>query len=111
MFDNHCLNDTFSCILIDTMNNLTIKSTNNLCSYYVANVERHNANYFVAVIKAFDNLVFDRTIDVEQSLFEFFVPEACEAQFLALMDHFAQEGLISNLRKTENRLADPLEAV
>ena len=93
------------------MNNLTIKTTNNLCSYYVANVERHQANYFVAIMKAFDNLFFDRTIDVEQSLFEFFVPASNEAQFLELMDHFIQEGLVTNLTKTTNRLSDPDVAV
>jgi hypothetical protein len=93
------------------MNNLTIKSTNNLCSYYVANVDRHLSNYFVAIIKSFDNLVFDRTIDVETSLFEFFVPASCEEEFLSVMDYFIQEGLVANLRKTTNRLSDDSVAV
>jgi hypothetical protein len=62
--------------------------------------------YFVAIIKSFDNMVFDRTIDVETSLFEFFVPASCEEEFLSVMDYFIKEGLVANLRKTESRLND-----
>lgn len=93
------------------MNNFTIDDTKNYCPYYTANVDRHQSNYFVAIIKAFDNMVFDRTIDVDQSLFEFFVAPAYEQQFLDVMSLFEKQGLVANLRKLPNRLESPEELV
>lgn len=93
------------------MKNLTIHKPKDYCPYYVANVDRHMSYYFVAIMKSFDNMVFDRTIDVETSLFEFFVAPAFEQQFLDLMAYFATQGLVTNLQKRENRLQDPLEFV
>lgn len=93
------------------MKNLTIDNTKNYCPYYVANVDRHQSYYFVAIIKAFDNMVFDRTIDVEHSLFEFFVAPAYEQLFLDVMATFEAQGLVKNLRKLPNRLENPEELV
>lgn len=93
------------------MNNLTIHTSKDYCPYYVANVDRHMSYYFVAIMKSFDNMVFDRTIDVETSLFEFFVAPAFEEQFLDLMAYFKEQGLVANLEKRENRLQNPAESV
>lgn len=93
------------------MNNLTIDNTKNYCPYYTANVDRRQSYYFVAIIKAYDNMVFDRTIDADQSLFEFFVAPAYEQQFLNVMALFERKGLVTNLRKLPNRLAKPEEMV
>ena len=92
------------------MKNLTIDQPKNYL-YYTANIDRHQSYYFVAIIKAFDNMVFDRTIDVEQSLFEFFVAPAYEQLFLDVMARFAKEGLVANLQQSENRLIDPEQTV
>jgi len=93
------------------MKNLTIDQPKNYSLYYTANIDRHQSYYFVAIIKAFDNMVFDRTIDVEQSLFEFFVAPAYEQLFLDVMARFAKEGLVANLQQSENRLIDPEQTV
>ena len=93
------------------MKNLTIDTDKSYCPYYTANVDRHQSYYFVAIIKAFDNMVFDRTIDVEESLFEFFVAPAYEQQFLDIMAHFERQGLVANLRKLPNRLENGEELV
>jgi hypothetical protein len=49
-------------------------------------------------------MAFDRTLDKDQSIFEFFVPESMEPLFLKVMDRFEKEGIIQNLKKLPNRL-------
>ena len=93
------------------MNNLTIDDRTKYCPYYTANVDRHQSYFFVAIIKAYDNMVFDRTIDLETSLFEFFVAPDYEEQFLSVMATFETQGLVSNLSKLPNRLQNPHELV
>ena len=73
-------------------------------AYYQAHVGRSYCNYLVAILKSFDHMVFDRTIDVENSIFEFFVPQAMVPMFLEVMSHLESEGILSNLKQKENRL-------
>ncbi len=81
------------------------------CSYYQAVVDRTNAWFVVAVLKSFEHMVFDRTLDVAASLFEFFVPPAMEEQFISVMEHLQEQGYISELKKVPNRLLDPRQKV
>lgn len=74
------------------------------CSYYQANVKRELCLYAVAALRSYEHLAFDRTLDPETSLFEFFVPTSTEEYFLTLMTHLQSEGLIYNLKKVPNRL-------
>ena len=74
------------------------------CSYYQANVRRADCWFFVSILRTFEYVVFDRTLDAEESLFEFFVPPAMEPTFLEFMNYFMKDGLISNLKKLPNRL-------
>ena len=74
-------------------------------SYYQAEVDRKWTWYFVAILRSFEYLVFDRTLDKTTGTFEFFVPEAMEKPFLDLLSYFEKEGILSQLRKVPNRLA------
>lgn len=77
----------------------------NFCSYYQAQVSRKETLFFVAILRSFDHLCFDRTLDPDQELFEFFVPQDYEQQFISLMDYFEKNKIVHNLQKMTNRLA------
>lgn len=77
--------------------------------YYQAHVDRSSCWFVVAVFKSFEHMLFDRTIDVEKSTFEFFVAPAAEKIFLQVMDYMQKEGHVSDLQKLPNRLADLAE--
>lgn len=79
---------------------------NNHCSYYQALVDKTFCWYVVAILKSYEHLAFDRTLDTSTNLFEFYVPEAREQEFLKLMSYFEAQHLVSNLNKLPNRLAD-----
>jgi len=74
------------------------------CSYYQAHVQRELSLYVVAALRSYEHLAFDRTLDPETSLFEFFVPASTEKYFLTLMDYLQSEGFIYDLKKVSNRL-------
>ncbi|MEX0849325.1 MAG: hypothetical protein WD055_03785 [Candidatus Dependentiae bacterium] len=80
-------------------------------SYYQAKVEPPQAWFFVGVMRSFEHLAFDRTLDKEQSVFEFFVPQDTEVHFLDLMSYFEKEKIVSGLSKKDNRLKDPNEII
>ena len=73
-------------------------------AYYQAVVHRQLAWFVVAALKTYDHLCFDRTIDIEKSMFEFFVPDDMEQLFLDVMHYFERRGLVSQLHKLPNRL-------
>lgn len=73
--------------------------------YYQAHVSEPQSWYMVSILRSFEHLCFDRTLDSEKSIFEFFVPEGNEPTFLELMLWFEQQGVVSDVRKLENRLA------
>jgi hypothetical protein len=81
------------------------------CSYYQAHVQRELTLYVVAALRSFEHLAFDRTLDPETSLFEFFVPTSTEEYFLTLMNYLQSEGLVHGLKKIPNRLANSTEQV
>ena len=81
------------------------------CCYYQATVKKETAWFFVAILRSFEHVAFDRTIDKSCSLFEFFVPEAMEKTFLAMMAKLGERDLFSGLVKKPNRLEDPNETL
>jgi len=81
----------------------------NYCEYYQAHVKREGCGMLVSVLRSFEHLVFDRTIDKAESIFEFFVPASQEGTFLEVMAYFEREGIVVGLIKKENRLRDPRE--
>ena len=77
------------------------------CSYYQAHVKKVEQWFLVAVLRSFEHTCFDRTLDKEQGIFEFYVPEEMEWRFCKLMDYFIQQGIVVNLQKLPNRLIVP----
>jgi len=83
--------------------NITRKN-DQYCMYYQAYVERSRCWFVVALLKSYEHMSFDRTIDNETSRFEFFVPSSTEQYFLEVMEHLSKIGLVSGLEKLSNRL-------
>ena len=79
---------------------------NSLCVYYQATIRQKDCWFFVATLRSYEHLAFDRTYDVEKSIFEFFVPPSNEHIFLEIMHYFEGTGLVSDLKKLPNRLTD-----
>jgi hypothetical protein len=76
------------------------------CSYYQAHVVPVTGWFVVAALKSYEHMLFDRTLDVEKSIFEFFVVPAAEPTFLQLMDYMREHGYVTNIEKLPNRLID-----
>lgn len=83
----------------------------NYCLYYQAQIISKDVWFVVATLRSFEHLVFDRTLDKANSIFEFFVPEKNEKIFVDFLEHFKKIGLITYYSKLENRLLDPSETV
>lgn len=73
------------------------------CQYYIAHVKPKDCWFVVGVLKSYEHMAFDRTLDAASSLFEFFVPHSMEALFLDLMQVFIKDGMVADLQKTKNR--------
>ena len=76
------------------------------CSYYQAHIPKPDVLFVVATLKTFEHLCFDRSLDPAASTFEFFVPSACEKQFLKVMRFFEREQMVQDLEKLPNRLIE-----
>lgn len=74
------------------------------CFYYTAYVTPAHCWFLAATLRSHEHLAFDRTLDVEKSIFEFFVPQINESYFLELMDYYQKAGIVKNLQKLPNRL-------
>lgn len=74
------------------------------CSYFQALVSKKDTWFFVATLRSNEHISFDRTLDTETSLFEFFVPPAFEEGFVQLMRYYESQGIVQNLVKLPNRL-------
>ena len=71
--------------------------------YYQAHVPCQYCWLITALLRSCDHVAFDRTCDVEHSIFEFFVPAGQEQEFVCLMKMFARRGEIKDFRKLPNR--------
>ena len=86
------------------MPHLTSKGSMVYCSYYQAHVIPETGWFVVAALKSYEHLAFDRTVDVDRSIFEFFVTPDAEHTFLQVMHYLHERGYIDNLVKLPNRL-------
>jgi mannitol/fructose-specific phosphotransferase system IIA component (Ntr-type) len=77
----------------------------NLCSYYQAQIEKKHCWFVVAVLRSSEHVAFDRTLDKEQSIFEFFVPTHMVPVFLQIMHYLQKNGFIQYVHQLPNRLA------
>jgi hypothetical protein len=71
----------------------------NSCVYYQATVRRHDCWFFVAALRSFEHMAFDRTCDVSINRFEFFVPSGMVPLFLEFMAYCQGEGLVTDLQQ------------
>jgi hypothetical protein len=74
------------------------------CLYYQAHVKKELCWFLVAVLRSYDYVAFDRTVDKEASVFEFFVPELMQKYFEEIMAYFLKEGVITYFKQMDNRL-------
>ena len=76
------------------------------CIYYQATIpERKNHLFVVGLLKYYDNLCFDRTVDGSLGLFEFYVPSSMHYQFLSVMNILIESEVIKNFHKMPNPIA------
>jgi hypothetical protein len=75
------------------------------CLYYQAHITRSMCWYLTAILRSYEHVAFDRTLDVATSTFEFFVPPAMNAEFTYVMNRLAERGIVHNLQQLPNRLS------
>jgi len=75
-------------------------------SYYQAYVKPAMCWFVTSALKSYEHLAFDRTIDVPNSIFEFFVAPSVEPCFLEIMAYMEEQGYVSGLQKLPNRLME-----
>lgn len=80
-----------------------MKEKNSL--YFIATVKKEKCWLLTAVLRGTEAIAFDRALDKEKSIFEFFVPRDMETVFKQVMAYLASEGVILFLEQKENRLA------
>lgn len=81
-------------------------SSENYSCYYQVNIEKSKGWFFVGILRSFENLAFDRTLDKQTALFEVFVPDDLELEFVALMQAMIDLKIVHNLQKMPNRLVN-----
>ncbi|KKQ48326.1 MAG: hypothetical protein US69_C0027G0015 [candidate division TM6 bacterium GW2011_GWF2_38_10] len=74
------------------------------CQYYQAIVDVPHTWFVCGILRNEDNLVFERTLETDPRILEFFVTAEQEAEFLDLMHYFISCGYLESLQKMENRL-------
>lgn len=72
--------------------------------YYRARVEPSLVWYFTAILRSHDHICFDRTIDVPNSIFEFFVPQSGQHEFVSIVEHFIKTGIVTDFKQLPNRI-------
>jgi len=75
-----------------------------MCDYFQAHIPVEHVWFVTAIIRGYEHVAFDRTIDVHKSIFEFFVPRDMREIFLDLMQTLQQKNLIADLQELPNRL-------
>lgn len=73
------------------------------CAYYTGKIERSQVWVLVSALRGTEHICFDRTRDVQESIFEFFVPLEMEHVFLEVMSYLQRTGVVKSLEKSANR--------
>ena len=71
--------------------------------YFVGRVERSKVWVLVSAVRATEHVCFDRTLDVAESIFEFFVSPSMVSVFLEVMDYLKKERVLLSLEQLPNR--------
>lgn len=75
-----------------------------ICVYYIGRIQKEKVWILSSALRGTEHVAFDRTLDVEKSIFEFFVPVATEPIFLQVMQYLQDQNVVLSLEKKENRL-------
>jgi len=79
----------------------------NYSIYYQAIVYRSKTWQLVSILRSFEHLAFDRTLEKniseELSLFEFFIPLELENYFIELMNYFKSKKIVKDFKIEKNR--------
>lgn len=75
------------------------------CSYYQARVVRKQTWLLVALLRSHEHLAFDRTLNKENAVFEFFVPSDREEFFIKIMRYLQHENIIYEFNELPNRFS------
>ena len=76
------------------------------CSYFQAIIPKDRVWIVTGILRSEPNMVFDRSLNKRENLFEFFVPPAFETTFINMMDFFLDESYIISYKKMLNRLME-----
>lgn len=79
--------------------------------YYQARVERSQTWYVVGILRSFEHLVFDRTLNKQEGIMEYYIPHELEFYFLEIMAYFISQGIVKDLIKLPNRLENSKQEV
>ena len=74
--------------------------------YYQARVQRELCWMVTSTLRFAEHVAFDRTLDKEGSVFEFFVAPDLEDTFLDVAHKLLEKGVFLDLQKLPNRLID-----
>ena len=74
------------------------------CTYYHVRFVKKTTWFVVGVLRAEDNVVFERALDSDTEIFEFFVPPGREPEFLSFMDCLTRRGYVLSIEQKPNRL-------
>ena len=72
--------------------------------YYQACVQKELCWMVTATIRYLDHVAFDRTVDKENSIFEFYVAPDLEAEFLSVANRLLEHKVFLTLEKLPNRM-------
>lgn len=77
----------------------------NYCIYYHAFLKRESIWLITGILRNEDHWVFDRTLDKNKDLLEFFVAPAYKDMFENYMEFFKEKGLVYEYYSLPNRLS------
>ena len=69
------------------------------CLFYEVNVKIENTWFVVGVFRNEDHLAFERTSDNDRSVLEFYIPSACEKEFLHIINALQLQGDVLSYKK------------
>lgn len=78
----------------------------NYSLYYQATIRKEMVWFATATFRFTEHVLFDRTIDKEKSVFEFFVAPDQEHVFLDMMQKLQKKEVVTELQQLPNRFQE-----
>lgn len=72
--------------------------------YYQVYIDKSRGWFFVGILRSFENMAFDRTLDKENALFEIFVAPDYEQDFLDVMQRMQDHKVVITWQRLPNRM-------